>query len=112
MNHVRLYTYGSPRVGDQNFVDHMNEKIGQARIYNVQWDGDYVPTVPPFSWGYVHVGTIWVCDKFENCTRLKEDHKKSASMLNLVGGLYNVLVRGTHSSDGKYANIKKPPQKS
>lgn len=46
-----LYTFGSPKVGNQAFVD----SLAATRIYRVVDDEDIVATLPP-GLGYVHAG--------------------------------------------------------
>lgn len=55
---VSLITFGSPRVGDESFMDHVNENYldcNMKRMVSVSYDGatDVVTTVP--SAGYYHV---------------------------------------------------------
>jgi triacylglycerol lipase len=52
---IDLYTYASPRTGDQNFVQYFDSKsnITSYRIYN---EPDIVPTVP-FGLGYTQIPT-------------------------------------------------------
>jgi triacylglycerol lipase len=49
---VALATFGSPRVGNQEFVDHVT-----VDHYRVQNNCDDVPKVPPELMGFVHHGT-------------------------------------------------------
>lgn len=68
-----LYTYGSPRVGDQAFVDKYFAtakgrsrlaKIGDAEglhpypIVRLRYQGDAVTRVPWRAWGYAHLGSM------------------------------------------------------
>ena len=48
-----VYAYGSPRVGDADFVKGYPENVAVHRVIN---DDDAVPTVPPMLVGYRHVG--------------------------------------------------------
>ncbi len=66
-----LYTYGQPRVGDQDFVNNFNEKMGGLAFRFVN-DGDIVPQVP-YPPGYAHAdaeaffdnkGTLYTSDIF------------------------------------------------
>jgi hypothetical protein len=54
-----LYTFGSPRVGDQVFADKMRN-IDHTRYANCC---DQVPTLPPRQRGYVHVGRLYYIDR-------------------------------------------------
>ena len=57
---VGLYTYGSPRVGNGNFVELFNQHVPNA--FRTVVDGDVVSGVPPRTSGYKHVGTNVVID--------------------------------------------------
>jgi triacylglycerol lipase len=48
-----VYTFGSPRVGNQAFID----SLGNVAIYRVVDDEDVVTTVPSEALGFRHVGT-------------------------------------------------------
>ena len=50
-----LYTFGSPRVGDADFVDSLKNISGI--IHRVVNDEDIVATVPPHELGFHHIGT-------------------------------------------------------
>lgn len=55
-----VYTFASPRVGDQTFADKYNALgLNSWRISN---DPDLVPNVPPDIFGYVHVDTLYQVD--------------------------------------------------
>lgn len=45
---VKLYTFGSPRVGMKPFSDALNDRIGASNIRRVYADTDPVPMVPIF----------------------------------------------------------------
>jgi triacylglycerol lipase len=49
-----LYTYGSPRVGDAQFL----ATLGGTRVYRVVDSRDVVATVPPPQLGFAHVGEL------------------------------------------------------
>jgi triacylglycerol lipase len=53
-NPEELYTYGSPRVGNQRYVQF-------TRLRHHRWvnNNDIVPTVPPTWLGYRHCGQEW-----------------------------------------------------
>jgi len=51
-----VYTFGSPRVGNDDFREHINEKI-----YRIVNNADIVPRVPPRG-AYVHVGELKFID--------------------------------------------------
>ncbi|OLL22394.1 Protein phosphatase 2C 4 [Neolecta irregularis DAH-3] len=50
-----VVTMGSPRVGNQNFADYVDERLGE-RFYRVTIFQDPVPQVPPVQFGYRHCG--------------------------------------------------------
>jgi predicted lipase len=57
MYDVQLYTYGSPRVGNEYFVNHFNTSSNMYRITHYY---DIVPHVPPKSFDFLHVPQeIW-----------------------------------------------------
>ena len=77
-----MYNYGSPRVGDQDFVDLVTSNIGE--IARVTYSNDKVPHLPPLGRlgvGFRHVGPEVFYfgdsdDKFGNCAfsfKLKKD---------------------------------------
>ena len=47
-----LYTFGSPRVGNQLFVDSLNK----VPIYRIVDDEDFVANLPPGGMGFQHAG--------------------------------------------------------
>jgi len=49
-----VYTFGSPRVGNQAFVD----SLKGTNIFRVVDDQDVVKTLPPPNLGYEHVGQL------------------------------------------------------
>jgi len=51
-----LFTFGSPRVGDDAFVNFVNSRIAKANLRGVYLN-DPVPTVPGHFLGFGHVGT-------------------------------------------------------
>lgn len=48
----QLYTFGSPRVGLQNFAEHCTKSVGHSSIYRVYHKTDIVPYIPV--WPFVH----------------------------------------------------------
>jgi triacylglycerol lipase len=59
---VDLYTFGSPRVGTQDFADKLTARVGRGNIYRVCHSSDPVSLVPV--WPYLHAprpdGECWV----------------------------------------------------
>ncbi len=51
-----LYTFGSPRVGDADFVASLKDIA--SNIHRVVNGNDVVTTLPPESFGFQHVGTL------------------------------------------------------
>lgn len=50
---VTFYNFGSPRVGNLEFVDDYNRKVGVS--YRIVHNNDIVTSVPPITFGYQHV---------------------------------------------------------
>ena len=49
-NHIPvhgLYTFGSPRVGDKSFAEHLNKQLKNKAHWRVVNEGDIVPHLPP-----------------------------------------------------------------
>lgn len=57
-----VYTYGQPRVGDEQFARIMNEKLGH-KVFRLVNDRDIVPRVPLYSMGYRHFGRQFYFDR-------------------------------------------------
>jgi hypothetical protein len=55
---LALYTFGSPRVGNDEFARALNQQFAGASspIVRYHHDGDPVPTLPPAIFGFTHVG--------------------------------------------------------
>ena len=49
-----VYAFGSPRVGDQEFL----QTLGQTKLYRVVNSRDVVPTLPPAQFGFAHGGEL------------------------------------------------------
>jgi triacylglycerol lipase len=49
------YTFGSPRVGDEDFATQFKQKVGD-RVHRLVNGNDIVPRVPPQVTGFKHVG--------------------------------------------------------
>jgi triacylglycerol lipase len=80
-----VYTYGMPRVGDQNWHQQYSEKLGQ-RSYRMVYGQDPVPSVPPSSFPppstleFRHVGRLLACEnggKFDGA-KLAADSESDA----------------------------------
>ncbi|MFT3868306.1 MAG: lipase family protein [Nibricoccus sp.] len=59
---VVLYTFGSPRVGTEDFAQNLTQRLGQKGIHRVCHSGDPVTMVPV--WPYMHAprpdGECWI----------------------------------------------------
>ncbi len=55
-----LYTFGSPRVGDQEFTATLQQMANS--IHRVVYGDDIVTTVPPETLGFRHIGTLQALD--------------------------------------------------
>jgi uncharacterized protein (DUF433 family) len=63
---VQLITFASPRVGNQEFANYVNEQI--PRIHRWVQENDLVSRLPPISFGYQHTkGEIWWNGKAPTC---------------------------------------------
>ncbi len=63
-----IYTYGSPRVGDQAFADAYEKELGN-RTFRVVNNEDLVTRVPPRLLGFKHVGNLIYFDADGNLQR-------------------------------------------
>jgi triacylglycerol lipase len=61
--HTHLITFGSPRVGDRKFAEHLNRSVWTRRHVN---NNDIVPRCPYV--GYFHVGNCSYFDRNGNCS--------------------------------------------
>ena len=55
-----LFTFGSPRVGNKAFIDHLDQEMGE-RMYRIINEWDAIPTVPYESQGFFHAGQLVLC---------------------------------------------------
>ena len=59
-NHMHLYTFGSPRMGNQAFADYLNTLYGEGTYQRVTHYNDLVPHLPPIPVNFIHGGTeVW-----------------------------------------------------
>jgi len=75
-----LYTFGSPRVGNDKFADKFNDDFKKYTFRFVN-DNDAVPHVPPEDLGFSHIGTRMKFDEKGNLN----NKKKKSSLLNKIG---------------------------
>ncbi|GAB7358715.1 hypothetical protein MBLNU230_g3944t1 [Neophaeotheca triangularis] len=54
---LQLYTFGSPRVGNAAFAQHLHSLLGAGNVFRVTHLNDAVPRMPRREWGYAHVGS-------------------------------------------------------
>jgi hypothetical protein len=101
---VSVITYGSPRVGNQEFVDKFNSLGYQS--FRVVHDTDFVVQVPSSSQGYVHVPTeFWIF----NGTIYKCPGSENPDCSSQLGGLFsvpNVLVAHRAYSKPGTVNVR------
>ena len=89
LSHIRsepagLYTYGSPRVGDKQYVNYTN--IPHYRWVN---NNDIVARVPPFWLGYRHSGQEMYLDRNGNLRDIKGWRRVS----DRIQGFYQEMIR-------------------
>ncbi len=121
-------TFGSPRVGDANFMKLFNKMVPDS--FRVVVDGDIVTTVPRTSMGFKHVGTQVLIDQgagniivdpsfVERWLRMRKTSDLStkenahlvnsyrSSILAVVHGIKRVLQlqKSNHGSDDFLKNI-------
>ena len=78
-----VYTYGSPRPGDQRF-----QQAYQLPNYRLVHDNDLVPHLP-FRWCYKHVGDLKLLDEHGNIIEdsmvwkgKKRTHRRTAKLVH------------------------------
>jgi len=84
-----LYTFGSPRVGDQTFADWFNQDF-KSRAFRFVNNNDLVTRVPMRSLGYSHVGT---CLYFDAAGKVHNDIQFWNRFLEDVKGGLNELFK-------------------
>ena len=88
-----FYIFGSPRVGNQAFVDDFNKKIEGYRVVH---NNDVVSSVPPKTFDYAHIslGICYnennseyvICDKDESCNITECSSSDHLNYLNMTMG--------------------------
>lgn len=76
-----VYTYGQPRVGDEQFARVMNEKLGH-KIFRLVNDRDIVPRVPLYSMGYRHYGRQFYFDRNRSMVESQSSGESLLEALN------------------------------
>ncbi|KAI9738707.1 MAG: hypothetical protein M1834_008212 [Cirrosporium novae-zelandiae] len=75
-----LYTYGSPRVGNEELCTYITDQSGGN--YRVTHYDDPVPRLPPHAWGFDHVSPeYWITTG--------NDETVTASDIEVIDGLYS-----------------------
>lgn len=97
MGQVRLYTFGSPRVGCDRFARSLGRRVGQGNIHRVFHRSDVVPMTPLFP--FIHVPIAWPACEISNGDRgpiSKQAHSMTESYIPGVGGAsWGELERGS-----------------
>jgi hypothetical protein len=62
LKRAEVYVFGSPRVGQADFVARYNASFGRT-TYRFVHGKDIVPTVPPSEFGFHHVGRLLQCGR-------------------------------------------------
>jgi hypothetical protein len=120
---IRLYTFGSPRVGNQIFANYLDNLIGKNHIFTVQYMSDPVTAIPPENMNYRHVGIIYLCfepseehKKTYSCS-ISHDHSISIQDKNILEQrkkswlkFWNRITFGDHGIDNGYKYIGLSPQ--
>lgn len=89
----KLYTFGSPRVGNADFVNSF-KNVKHYRFVN---NNDIVPTVPMWWMGYAHHGTCMYID-YTGCVRNFTPWQK---FIDKMKGRWRALVK-SQAFDGLY----------
>lgn len=69
----RLYTFGSPRVGNTSFIEMMNDKTKAA--YNIVNECDPVTVAPVAAFDYHLIGQLWYFDNQAICIVIAKSFK-------------------------------------
>ncbi|TWU40527.1 lipase family protein [Novipirellula artificiosorum] len=91
-NPEQLFTYGSPRVGDNRYVNYV--KLQHFRFVN---NNDAVTRVPPFLLGYRHCGNEVYLDRNGKIRKLGRLMKRRDRWRGFLSGLWNWKI--DHFSD-------------
>jgi triacylglycerol lipase len=88
-----VYTFGQPRVGNKDFANAVNEKLGSG-IYRFVNDRDIVPRVPLFSMGFCHYGNQTFFDHDGQSTDAQSAVETLAAALKFGKAAFNLAVAG------------------
>jgi len=80
-----LFTYGSPRVGNEQFAKYTNDLLTPKKIFRVTYGKDPVPMVPPANLGFLHVGDgAYFFTDLKTFTKLQVPDEKKNIVLALA----------------------------
>ncbi|KAG9290526.1 hypothetical protein G9A89_002501 [Geosiphon pyriformis] len=80
MGKVNLYTFGQPRIGNENFAKYVNSRVQAFRVTRKH---DEWPITPSFQYGFVHHNTeYWISSPFE----VRRPNKGPLYMCNAKSG--------------------------
>jgi triacylglycerol lipase len=103
-----VYTFGQPRVGNQDFAAAVNEKLGSG-IFRFVNDRDIVPRVPLFTMGFCHYGGQTFFDSDGKSAEAQCAVESLTDALTFGKGVFNLAVAGQVAGlvkDGLSAIIK------
>jgi triacylglycerol lipase len=88
-----VYTFGQPRVGNNDFADAVNAKLGSG-IFRFVNDRDIVPRVPLFSMGFCHYGGQHSFDPAGKASSAESAVETLNEALTFARGAFNLHVLG------------------
>jgi len=88
-----VYTFGQPRVGNNDFADAVNAKLGSG-IFRFVNDRDIVPRVPLFSMGFCHYGGQHAFDHAGKASSAESAVETLNEALTFARGAFNFHVLG------------------
>ena len=88
-----VYTFGQPRVGNKEFADAVNEKLGSG-IFRFINDRDIVPRVPLFSMGFCHFGGQQSFDHAGKGSSSESAVETLSDALTFFRGAFNLKLLG------------------
>ena len=77
MSPASVYTFGCPRIGNKEFSLYCDSFIGD-RLFRFMNHTDFIPDLPPQSFGYCHTGILVLCtsDKEYHIGQRMEENKE------------------------------------
>ena len=88
-----VYTFGQPRVGDKDFADALNAKLGSG-IFRFVNDRDIVPRVPLFTMGFCHYGGLRSFDHAGKASTVESAVETLNGALTFARGAFNLHALG------------------